>query len=155
MSKDKTGTLVSVLVILMFVFLPFGLIIVSVPAQPYHVIGVEPLREAAIAAGVKVCNVTDSHWNVPGATGGKTYVLSDNCAARTSENSIVIQVQGFDSVESRDAAVRSHNSQTINHAGPVGKLFVYGQYVAYVQAPPNSEVVRKIADELRKEGIQV
>ncbi len=89
---------------------------------------------------------------MPGATGGKTYIVSDNCAALTPENTVIIRVQGFDSMESRDAAVISHHSQTINHAGPVGKLLVYGEYVAYIQAPPNSEVVRKIADELRKEG---
>jgi hypothetical protein len=152
MSSDETAAIVSVLVILLVFFIPIGLIIVSVPAQPYRPIGVEPLREAAIAAGVTVCNVTDTHWNVPGATGGKTYIISDNCAALTPENTVIIQVQGFDSMESRDAAVISHHSQTINHAGPVGKLLVYGQYVAYIEAPPNSEVVRKIADELRKEG---
>ena len=152
MIRDDTAAIVSVLVLIMVFFIPICLIIVSAPAQPYRAIGVEPLREAAIAAGVTICNVTDTHWNVPGATGGKTYIISDNCAARTPENTIVIQVQGFDSVESRDAAVATHYSQTINHAGPVGKLFVYGQYVAYIQAEPNSELVKKIADELRKEG---
>lgn len=152
MSSDDSAAIVSVLVILMVFFIPIGLIIVTVPAQPYRAIGVEPLREAAIAAGVTICNITDTHWNVPGATGGKTYIISDNCAALTPENTVIIQVQGFDSMESRDAAVVRHHTQTINHAGPVGKLLVYGQYVAYIQAPPDSEVVRKIADELRKEG---
>ena len=152
MIRDDTAAIVSVLVLIMVFFIPIGLIIVSAPAQPYHPIGVEPLREAAIAAGVRICNVTETHWNVPGATGGKTYIISDNCAALTPENTVLIQVQGFDSIESRDEAVVRHHSQTLNHAGPIGKLLVYGQYVAYIQAPPDSEVVRKIADELRKEG---
>jgi len=152
MSSDDYAAIVGVLVLLMVFFIPIGFIIVSVPAQPYHAIGIEPLREAAIAAGVTICNVTDTHWNVPGATGGKTYIISDNCVALTPENTILIQVQGFDSIESRDAAVVRYYAQTLNHAVPVGKLLVYGQYLAYVQAPPNSEVVRKIAGELRKEG---
>lgn len=145
-------TIASVLVILMFVLLPFGLIVASVPAQPYTVIAVEPFREAAIAAGVKICNETDTLWNAPGAMGGKTYVLSDNCGAMTPGNTIVVSVQKFDSVDSRDGAIRLYYAQTVNHAGPLGNVFVYGQYIAFVQASKNSEVVKKIADELRKEG---
>ncbi len=95
-----------VLVLLMFILLPFGLIVISVPEQPYTPISIEPLREAAAAAGVGVCNATDTVWNVPGAMGGRTYVLSDNCGAMTPENTIVVSVQKFDSKDSRDGAVR-------------------------------------------------
>ncbi len=144
--------IMSVLVILMFVFLPFGFIAASVPAQPYTVISVEPLREAAVASGVKICNETDTLWNVPGAIGGRTYVLSDECGAMTPDNTIVVSVQKFDTADSRDGAIRLYYSNTVNHAGPVGNVFVYGQYVAFVQAPKNSGLVKKIADELRKEG---
>ena len=49
-------------------------------------------------------------------------------------------------------AVQVVDVPVLRPLGPIGKLLVYGQYVAYIQAPPDSEVVRKIADELRKEG---
>ncbi len=149
---SKLETLAGVLVILMFTLLPFGLIIASVSSQPYTQVPGEPLRNAAIAAGVKVCNVTDTRWNVPGAAGGKTYVFSLDCGATTLENTIVVAVQKFDTEEARDGAVRQYYAQTMNHAAPYGNVFVYGQYVAFVQASKNSEIVRKIADELRKEG---
>ncbi len=60
------------------------------PAEPYHVVSGEPLRDAAQAAGITVVSATDSTWQVAGATGGKTYTLSDeNGNIYTVQSSVV------------------------------------------------------------------
>jgi hypothetical protein len=144
MTQGKDGSWVVILVLVLFFMLPIGWLFVMYTAEPYHVVSGEPLREAAQAAGITVVSATDTTWPIGGATGGKTYTLSDE-----SGNIYTIQTQAFDSAESRDAAVQLYNSQSIGRGKPVGKLIIIGNYLIYVQ-PYTGAILKKIAPELRK-----
>jgi hypothetical protein len=143
------GSVLAVVVVLMILFIPIGLCFVSVTPEPYTVIPTNPLPTAVQAAGASICSTTDTRWNVTGATGGKTYVISSNCAAQTSTNTIKVQIQAFDSVQSRDAAVQTYNTMSVGRGKPVGNLFEYNQYVIYV-TPPNTNLMRSIQTQLKK-----
>jgi hypothetical protein len=144
MTNQDNGSWVVILILVLLFLLPIGWLLVFYSAEPYHVVSGEPLRDAAQATGIKVVSATDSTWPVAGATGGKTYTVSD-------ENGKIytIQTQSFDSIASRDAAVLVHSSQSVGRGRPVGKLIVIGNYLVYVQ-PYTSEILKKIAPELQK-----
>ncbi|MCX6692488.1 MAG: hypothetical protein NTW33_10710 [Methanoregula sp.] len=124
--------------------IPVGVIIFVAEESPYHQVSGEPLNEAAQATGITVTSVKDSTWNLPGATGGKTYVLTDN----TGEI-VTVSTQSFDSSESREAAIRIYNAQSVGRGKPVGSLVVLGQHLIYV-TPANSEILKRLAPELKK-----
>ena len=115
--------------------------------SPYRTVAGEPVKDAIKTAGITVTSVKDTRWNQPGATGGKTYVLSDN-----EGNTVTIAAQAFDSAESREAAIRLYNSYTVGKGRPVGKLFVVNQYVVYV-IPADSPVLTTLVPELVKIGM--
>ena len=77
MTEWNTETLVVLLVLTMIVVFPVGWVIIAFPESPYLPLPGEPVREAAGSAGIRVVNVTDTTWHLPGATGGNTYVLED------------------------------------------------------------------------------
>ena len=124
--------------------IPVGVIIFVAEESPYHQVSGEPVNEAAQATGITVTSVKDSTWNLPGATGGKTYVLTDN----TGEI-VTVSTQSFDSSESREAAIRIYNAQSVGRGKPVGSLVVLGQHLIYV-TPANSEILKRLAPELKK-----
>ncbi|MDP3563893.1 MAG: hypothetical protein Q8R70_05330 [Methanoregula sp.] len=126
------------------VLLPLGLVFIAAEVSPYHQVSGEPVNEAATATGITVASVKDTTWNLPGATGGKTYVLTD----KTGET-VIVSTQSFESAASRDAAVRSHNAQTVGKGKPVGSLVVLGQHLVYV-TPANSDILKRLAPELKK-----
>jgi hypothetical protein len=133
----------AVFLVIMFL-VPVGMIIFISGEVPYRVITGEPVNAAAQAAGVTVTSVKDTIWNLTGATGGKTYTLTD----RTGEV-VTIATQNFDSAESRDAAIRLYNSHPLGKGRPVGSLLVIGQQLVYV-TPANSVILDRIAPELKK-----
>jgi hypothetical protein len=124
--------------------LPFGLIFVVVAESPYHLVSGEPVNEAAQATGITVTSVKDSTWNLPGAMGGKTYVLTDNTGTV-----VTVSTQAFDSAESREAAIRMYNAQSVGRGNPVGSLVVLGQHLIYV-TPAHSDILERLAPELKK-----
>lgn len=124
--------------------IPVGIIIFVAVESPYHQVSGEPVNEAAQATGITVTSVKDSTWNLPGATGGKTYVLTDN----TGEV-VTISTQSFDSATSRDAAIRLYNAHPVGHGKPVGGLVVLGQQLVYV-TPAHSDILTRLAPELKK-----
>ena len=128
--------------VLMFI-LPFILIILMGGEVPYSVISGEPVKDAIKAAGVTVISTSDSTWNLPGATGGKTYVLSD-----AAGNTVTISTQSFDSADSRDAAIRLYNSHPVGRGHPVGSLIVIRSQLVYI-TPANSEILKEIGTALR------
>jgi hypothetical protein len=130
--------------LIVVVLMPFVLILGIAEASPYHQVSGEPVNEAAIATGITVASVKDSTWNLPGATGGKTYVLTDN-----KGETAIVSTQSFDSAESRDAAVRAYNAQPVGRGKPVGSLVVLGQHLVYV-TPANSNILKTLAPELKK-----
>ncbi len=144
MTQGKNGSWAVILVLLLFFMLPIGWLLVTYTAEPYHAVSGEPVRVAAQAAGIKVVNATETTWPIGGATGGKTYTLSDE-----SGNVYTIYTQSFDSAGSRNAAIQLYNSQSIGRGKPVGKLMVIGNYLVYVK-PYTSGILKKIAPELKK-----
>lgn len=148
MTERSLVAVVSVILVAAIVLIPVGIATLMHQAEPYRIVEGEPLREAAKAAGISVCNVTDTLWNVPGATGGTTYVLSDDCTDPNAET-ITVKTQAFDSEESRDAAIRTYLSQGVGRLRPVGNLIVVGQYLVYVE-PYDSDLLKRLVAELKK-----
>jgi hypothetical protein len=123
--------------------LPFGLILVVAAESSYHQVSGEPVSEAAQATGITIASVKDSTWNIPGATGGKIYILTDN-----SGETVTVSTQAFDSAESRDAAVRLYNAHPVGRGLPVGSLVVIGQHVIYT-TPAHSKILERLAPGLK------
>ena len=144
MTNQDNGSWGVILILILVFLLPIGWILVFSTAEPYHVVSGEPLRDAAQAAGITVVNVTNSTWPVPGATGGKTYTLSEE-----NGNIYTVQSQSFDSAASRDAAIQLYNAQSVGRGRPVGKLIVIGNHLVYVK-PYTSEILKRLAPELQK-----
>ncbi|MCX6688317.1 MAG: hypothetical protein NTZ39_01240 [Methanoregula sp.] len=132
------------LLLIVMILVPVGLIIFVSGEVPYRIVPGEPVREAAQNSGITVTSVKDTMWNLPGATGGKLYTLSDNAG-----NILTLSTQTFDSAESRDGAIRIYNAHPVGRGKPVGSLIVIGQHVIYV-TPANSPILQQIAPELKK-----
>jgi len=148
--ESGSGSILGVAFVCMIFLIPIGLCFYSAPpADTYTTLPEDPLLTAVAAAGATICDTTDTQWDVPGAEGGTTYVISTDCRAQSSANTITVQVQAFDSVESRDAAVQTYNTMTVGRGKPVGNLFAYGQYLIYV-TPPNTALMKQIGAELQK-----
>ncbi|MHB8163467.1 MAG: hypothetical protein ACYDDV_03845 [Methanoregula sp.] len=130
--------------LIIVVLMPLGLILVVAEESPYHMVSGEPVNEAAQATGITVASVRDSTWNLPGAQGGKTYVLTDNAG-----ETVTVSTQSFDSADSRDAAVRLHYAQQVGRSKPVGSLVVIGQHLIYV-TPANSNILERLAPILKQ-----
>ena len=144
MTNGDNGAWAVILILIVIFLLPIGWMLVFYSAEPYHVVSGEPLRDAAQAAGINVVSATDSTWPVAGATGGKTYTLSDE-----NGNIYTIQTQLFDSAGSRDAAIQVFNAQSVGRGRPVWKLIIVGNHLVYVK-PFTSEILKRIAPELQK-----
>ncbi len=132
------------LLLIVMILVPVGLIIFVSGEVPYRIVPGEPVREAAQNSGITVTSVKDTTWNLPGATGGKLYTLSDNAG-----NILTLSTQTFDSAESRDGAIRIYNAHPVGRGKPVGSLIVIGQHLIYV-TPPNSPILEQITPELKK-----
>lgn len=122
-------------VVLMFL-IPCAMIIFVSEEVGYYQVSADPAASATQLAGYAVTGVKDTTWNVPGATGGKTYTLTD-----PEGKTVMIATQAFDSAESRDAAIRQHNANVVGRGKQVGNLLVHGQYVVYV-TPANHEILQ-------------
>jgi hypothetical protein len=140
-SRLEVGLFIFLIIVAL---LPFGLILVIAEESPFHPVSGEPVNEAAQATGITITSVKDMTWNMPGATGGKLYVLTDN----TGEV-VTLSTQSFDSAESREAAIRMYNAHPVGHGKPVGSLVVLGQHLVYV-TPANSDILKNLAPELKK-----
>jgi hypothetical protein len=138
----------AVFLIAMFL-IPCGMIIFASSEAPYYLVSGEPVKDAAQQTGIAVTGVKDTHWNLSGATGGKTYILSDSTG-----NTLTLETQAFDSADSRDAAVRLYNAHPVGRGKPVGSLIVVGQNVVYV-TPANSPILEKIGPVLRAKAATV
>jgi len=146
--SENDSTSIALLVILVIIFLvPIGLILLTFPAEPYHVVTGEPVREAAQAAGVTVINITDVTWNLPGALGGKTYVLANDAG-----NTVSIQTQIFDSSVSRDAAIVTFSAQSVGKGKTIGTMVVVGDQVIHIGPDPGG-ILPGIASELKKKRL--
>jgi hypothetical protein len=148
--ESGSGSVIAIGVVLMFLIIPIGLCFYTAPpAEPYTVVPEDPLLTAVHNAGATICDTTNTQWDVTGATGGKTYVVSYDCKNQNSGNTITVQIQEFDSQESRDAAVMMYNTMTVGKGKPTGNLFPVNQYLIYV-TPPNTPLMKSIGAELQK-----
>jgi hypothetical protein len=143
-SRLEVGLFIFLIIVAL---LPFGLILVIAEESPYHQVFGEPVKEAAQATGITIMSAKDTTWNLPGAIGGKTYVLTDN----TGEV-VTVSTQSFDSAQSREAAIRLYNAQPVGRGKPVGSLVVLGQHLVYV-TPANSNILKNLAPELIKKKL--
>jgi hypothetical protein len=142
---SRAGRALVIFVVLMFI-MPFILVIFLERESPYEAVKGEPVTEAATATGISVSSIKDTFWNVSGATGGKTYVLTD-----TAGNTVTIATQSFDSAESRDAAVLQYNAQPVGRGRPVGDLIVIHNQLIYI-TPANSPILTELGPVLREKA---
>jgi len=149
MSEENTATWAVIIVLVMIFLLPIGWIFFSYPAEPHYVVTGEPVREAAQAAGIHVISTSAITWPIPGAEGGKIYLLEDDAG-----NTLAVQTQTFDSAESRDAAILTFSAQTIGKGKTAGTLIVVGDQVIHFGPDPGG-IISRIGTELReKRGVQ-
>jgi hypothetical protein len=132
----------AIFVVIMFL-IPCALIIFASEEAGYYQVSGEPVAEAARMNNITVVSSKDTQWNLPGATGGKTYVLSDHRG-----NNLTLTTQAFDSADSRDAAIRLYNSHPVGRGKPVTGLIVVGQHVIYA-SPSNSPMLQDLAPALK------
>ncbi|MCK9579000.1 MAG: hypothetical protein M0Q92_00940 [Methanoregula sp.] len=117
------------LVIFLFAIalIPVGIVILMGSHVPYYPVSGEPVRELLDAEGISIVSIQDSQWNMPGAVGGKTYVILD-----TDNRQTIIATQNFESGDARDAAIRSWHTSTTGRGKPTGSLFVIGQQLIVI-----------------------
>ena len=144
MTLSKNGEIgLAVLLVVLFL-IPSLMLGLLYGESPYHVVPGEPVKEAADAAGISVVSVKGTLWNLTGALGGKTYVLTD-----PEGDTATISAQAFDSADSRDAAVRLYNTNAPGKGRQIGSLIVVGQYLIYA-TPANSPIFAKLAPALQQ-----
>lgn len=140
---NRADEILVIIIILALVLLPFGWVFVLFPGHTYYVKTGEPLRQAAENAGLKIVNTTPVQWPFPGAEGGDIYMLQDSAG-----NTLTVQTQTFDSVESRDAAIQVFSSQTVGKGRPLGTIIVHGQELIYIPADQTG-ILTTLASELK------
>ena len=144
MTLSKNGEIALVVIVAALFVLPCIWLALIYTEAPYHIVAGEPVKEAADAAGISVASVKGTLWNMTGATGGKTYTLTD-----TEGHTAYIATQAFDSAESRDAAVRLYNAHAPGKGKAVGSMIVVGQYLIYA-TPQNSPIFAKLVPALQQ-----
>jgi hypothetical protein len=90
-----------------------------------------------------VINTTDITWNLPGAQGGKTYVLADDAGYTVN-----IQTQKFDSSVSRDMAIVTFSAQSVGKGKTIGTMVVVGDQVIHIGPDPGG-ILKSIGSELK------
>ncbi len=146
MTTTSRGDRALVIFLVLMFIMPFILVLFIEAESPYGAVTGEPVREAATTTGISVTSVKDTQWNLSGASGGKTYVLTD-----AAGNTVTIATQTFDSAESRDAAVLQYNSQSVGRGRPVGSLIVIRNQLVYI-TPANSPILTELGPVLRGEA---
>jgi hypothetical protein len=142
MTNGDTGGTAAIIILVVFLLVPFGLVLLSAPAEPYSVVTGERVRDAAAAAGFHVINATEVQWPVRGALGGTTYLLADDAG-----HELVVRTQRFDSEESRDAVIRAYHGSVPGRGKPAGFLIVRGEELISV-VPDREGLVSRIGQEL-------
>lgn len=133
-----------IIILIIFVIIPFGLVALAYPAEPYRQVAGEPVRDAALASGVHVVNATDITWELPGAMGGTTYTIADDAG-----DILHVQTQKFDSALSRDGAVVVFNAQSVGKGKPIGTLVIIGDNIIHI-TPDSGGILARLGPELRK-----
>lgn len=132
------------LVLFLFVIalLPAGLLILTDSHAPYYPVAGEPVKDVLAARGITLVSVQDNQWDLPGATGGKTYTILDRDGLQT-----IISTQNFENAEARDAAIRSWHAGGTGRGGSIGRLFIEGQTLITV-TPSDRPVIETLGTYL-------
>lgn len=132
-----------VIFLVAIVLLPVGMVILTGTPVPYYPVSGEPVRELLDAEGISIVSAQDSYWNMPGAAGGKTYVIVDSDNHQT-----IIATQNFETGDARDAAIRSWHTSTTGRGKPAGSLFVIGQQLIVI-SPSDRPVLETLGASLQ------
>ena len=126
------------LLVVAVVLLPLGMIILAASPAPYYPVSGEPVKDILVQKGISIVKVQDLTWDVPGALGGKVYVVDD-----ADKDQTIIFTQNFDSIESRDAAIRTWLTSQASRGKPPGSLFIKGQQIIVVvkASRPVSDII--------------
>lgn len=135
-----------VLVLFLFVIalLPPVLLIITDSHVPYYPSSGEPVRDVLAAQGATLVSVKDTHWNIPGTTGGSTYVILDKDGRET-----IISTQTFESDKARDAAIRSWHAGGTGRGRQAGALFIRGDTLITV-TPADRPVIAMLGKYLKE-----
>ncbi|OPX66143.1 MAG: hypothetical protein A4E37_02091 [Methanoregulaceae archaeon PtaB.Bin056] len=144
MTGEKRGFAAVIAVLFVIVILPVGWILIAFPAEPHYPVPGEPVDNAVNASGVMLAHVNDITWQIPGAMGGRSYLLEDE-----EGHTLVVQTQVFETAESRDAAVVTYSAHTVGKGRPIGRIMVIGHQVVYIGPDPGG-IFQRIAPLLRE-----
>jgi hypothetical protein len=140
----RTEETAVIIILVVFILVPFGLVVLFFPAQPFYTVSGKPVHDASQAAGITIVRVTNITWPIAGSTGGRSYVLANQAG-----NTVNIQTQSFDSAESRDAAIQVLAAQSVGKGRTIGTLIVIGNHLVYVGPDPGG-ILNQLGPELRK-----
>lgn len=147
MNEKTEWIIVALVLVIAIIMLPISVAILTHGSDPYRTIETNPVEAVAEAAGLTICSETPVTWNLAGAEGGKIYTISDNC--ENPSTTITVEVQKFNSQESRDAAILLYRTNTIGKAKTSGSMIVVGQYLVFV-SDKGSSLFRAIAEKIDK-----
>ncbi|PWR71910.1 hypothetical protein ACKUB1_11585 [Methanospirillum stamsii] len=144
--------IVSIIIIFMFVCLPMGwMLVANEPPGAYYPTSNEKIDAFLQATGLSICEKSATQWNVIGALGGTSVLISKDCQVTELDSRAYIHLQKFDTQEHRDSAV-NYIKASINRLNMNGAVFTYGAYVILVQGPtggkPNFETISQVKEAL-------
>lgn len=146
---NTLNKIVVIIVVLMIVGLPMGWILLSnEPPGPYFVTDSDKIKSSLKAAGFTLCSMTEYKWIVTGALGGESMVVSDDCSAGITPQTIKIYTQHFDSVQDRNNAV-SLIQKSINQKDVNGGVYTFGSYLIAVQGQTGGEPITETLAQVK------
>lgn len=144
MKKITIIEIALVLFLFAIALLPPVIVILTGSHAPYYPVSSRLVDEALALQGISIVSVTDNAWNLPGATGGKTYLIIDRDGQKTR-----ISTQTFSSEEARAAAIRSWHAGGTGKGRQAGALFVKGETLIAV-TPSDRPVVEILGRYLQE-----
>lgn len=132
-----------VLFLFAIALLPPVMLILAASPEPYYPVTGEPVRDVLAEQGATLLSVKDTRWNMPGAMGGRTYVILDRDGRET-----IISTQTFENEMARDAAVRSWHAGGTGRGRQTGALFIHGETLVTV-TPFDRPVIGTLGTSLK------
>jgi hypothetical protein len=140
--KTITGLEIGLVVfIALMVLLPIGIATVIHPPQAYTSVSENPVKEILEKKGIRILHEKDTLWDLPGATGGKGYTITDADGRET-----LVRTQTFDSDAACDAAIRTWHTSQAGRGRANGYLLVNGREIVII-TPADRPVIEVIGRE--------
>jgi hypothetical protein len=144
MKKITRLEIALVLFLFTIILLPAGVLILTDSHVPYYPVAGEPVKDMLAAQGITLVSVQDTPWNMPGAMGGKTYLVLDRDGRESR-----ISTQTFENEEARDAAIRSWHAGGTGRGRQTGTLFVHGDTLITV-TPADRPVIETLTTYIKE-----